>query len=123
ARCGVAGADAAFRWELGRATVHRHRVPRRFLHQLPPVPARVPDQRARPLRGGGVMTGGSGGSGGSGGLLICAPLRVEAQALRRGLRGLPDGGESVRLVRTGYGPARSAAAATSIAASDCAMVA
>ena len=30
--------------------VHRHRLPRRLLHQLPPVPAGLPGQRARPLR-------------------------------------------------------------------------
>jgi 4-hydroxy-3-methylbut-2-en-1-yl diphosphate reductase len=59
----------------------------------------------------------------SGGLLLLAPLRVEAGAMRRGLRHLPDGGQSVRLVRTGYGPARSAAAAAGVAASDCDMVA
>lgn len=59
----------------------------------------------------------------SGGLLLLAPLRVEAEAMRRGLRHLPDGGQSVRLVRTGYGPARSAAAATRVAASDCDTVA
>ncbi len=34
---------------LGRAAVHRHRLPRRLLHQLPPVPAGLPDQRPRPL--------------------------------------------------------------------------
>jgi 4-hydroxy-3-methylbut-2-enyl diphosphate reductase len=67
--------------------------------------------------------GGPGGPAGSGGLLLCAPLRVEAEALRRGLRRLPDGGESVRLVRTGYGPARSKAAAREFAGSDCGMVA
>ena len=35
--------------DLGRARVHRHRVPRRLLPQLPPVPARLPGQRARPV--------------------------------------------------------------------------
>jgi len=59
----------------------------------------------------------------SGELLLLAPLRVEAEALRRGLRRLPDGGESVRLVRTGYGPARSKTAASAFAGSDCGMVA
>ena len=42
--------DAAGRRHLGRALVHRHRLPRRLLHQLPPVPAGLPGQRARPLR-------------------------------------------------------------------------
>jgi 4-hydroxy-3-methylbut-2-enyl diphosphate reductase len=59
----------------------------------------------------------------SGGLLLLAPLRVEAEALRRGLRRLPDHGESVQLVRTGYGPVRSRAAASAFAGSDCGMVA
>ena len=59
----------------------------------------------------------------SGGLLLLAPLRVEAEALRRGLRRLPDGGESIRLVRTGYGPTRSKTAASSFAGSDFGMVA
>ena len=42
-------------------------------------------------------------------LTVCAPLRVEASALRRGLRAarIPDA--EVRVVRTGYGPARAAA--------------
>ena len=48
--------SAASRWlvahqradgRLGRAVVHRHRLPRRLLHQLPPVPAGLPGQRAR----------------------------------------------------------------------------
>ena len=44
------------------------------------------------------------------GPVICAPLRVEARALRRGLRG-ENGHAGVDVLRTGYGPARSAAAA------------
>ena len=48
----LARPDAAGRRQLGRAPVHRHRVPRRFLHQLSPVPAGLPDQRPRqvPIR-------------------------------------------------------------------------
>jgi 4-hydroxy-3-methylbut-2-enyl diphosphate reductase len=42
--------------------------------------------------------------------VICAPLRVEARALRRGLRGAGDQA-TVDVLRTGYGPAKSAAAA------------
>ena len=38
--------------DVGRAAVHRHRLPRRLLHQLPPLPAGLPDHRARPLRAG-----------------------------------------------------------------------
>jgi 4-hydroxy-3-methylbut-2-en-1-yl diphosphate reductase len=44
-------------------------------------------------------------SGGSGGLVVCAPMRVEARAVRRGLGGAGE----VR--RSGYGPARAAAQA------------
>jgi 4-hydroxy-3-methylbut-2-enyl diphosphate reductase len=43
------------------------------------------------------------------GPVICAPLRLEARALRRGLRAA--NGQAVDVLRTGYGPARSAAAA------------
>jgi 4-hydroxy-3-methylbut-2-en-1-yl diphosphate reductase len=42
--------------------------------------------------------------------VICAPLRLEARALRRGLRRV-DGQATVDVLRTGYGPARSAASA------------
>ena len=44
-------------------------------------------------------------------LTVCAPLGLEARALRRGLAGA----DGVRVVRTGYGPARAAAAAQGIA--------
>ena len=47
----LAGQDPAPRRLLGRAAVHGDRLPRRLLHQLPPVPPRVPPQRARPVRG------------------------------------------------------------------------
>jgi len=53
------------------------------------------------------------------GQVICAPLRVEARALRRGLRGAgisassaSAGQPGVTVVRTGYGPVRSAEAAS-----------
>ena len=42
-------------------------------------------------------------------LTVCAPLRVEASALRRGLRAASIPEAQVRVVRTGYGPARAAA--------------
>jgi 4-hydroxy-3-methylbut-2-en-1-yl diphosphate reductase len=48
------------------------------------------------------------------GLAICAPLRVEARALRRGLRDAEGAAGHVEVIRTGYGPVRSAAAAASI---------
>jgi 4-hydroxy-3-methylbut-2-enyl diphosphate reductase len=52
--------------------------------------------------------------------IICAPLRVEAEALRRGLRGRT---EDVEVLRTGYGTARSAASAAQIAECDAPMMA
>jgi 4-hydroxy-3-methylbut-2-en-1-yl diphosphate reductase len=57
------------------------------------------------------------------GLVVCAPLKVEARALRRGLRVLsPDDGP-VSVLRTGYGPARAAAAAATVAGSDASSIA
>jgi 4-hydroxy-3-methylbut-2-enyl diphosphate reductase len=50
-------------------------------------------------------------------LTVYAPLRVEARALRRGLRGAgpwPGTGD-IRVVRAGYGPRRAAAAAARLA--------
>jgi 4-hydroxy-3-methylbut-2-en-1-yl diphosphate reductase len=60
---------------------------------------------------------------------IYAPLRIEARALRRGLRassGADGGGNGhapVQVLTTGYGPARAAAAAARIARSDAGMLA
>jgi 4-hydroxy-3-methylbut-2-en-1-yl diphosphate reductase len=51
-------------------------------------------------------------------LTVCAPLRVEARALRRGLRGEDGDSGQARVLRTGYGPARAAAAAASLAGSQ-----
>src|SRR6266851_10045380 len=42
------------RWHVGRAGVYGYGLPARFLHQLPPVPARVPDYGA----GGELVKGG-----------------------------------------------------------------
>jgi 4-hydroxy-3-methylbut-2-en-1-yl diphosphate reductase len=53
-------------------------------------------------------------------LTVCAPLGVEARALRRGLR---ESGAQVQVIRTGYGPVRAAAAAASIARSAPGMLA
>ena len=47
-------------------------------------------------------------------LLVCAPLRIEARAVRHGLAGLAAGG-AVRVARTGFGPRRSARRASEIA--------
>ena len=55
-------------------------------------------------------------------LTVCAPLRVEARALRRGLAAAHDTG-GAHVVRTGYGPVRAAAAAARIAAADSQAVA
>src|SRR6185437_11318124 len=90
------GADAAFRRDLGRALVHRHRLPRRLLHQLPPVPAGLPGQCTRQVRTWrSLMTE----------TIICAPMRVEARAIRHGLRASEN---PPRVLRTGYGTRRSA---------------
>jgi squalene synthase HpnC len=43
AGCALAGRASAIGRNLGRAAVHRHRLSVRLLHQLPPVPACVPD--------------------------------------------------------------------------------
>ena len=50
----------ARRRRLGRAAVHRHRLPLRLLHQLPPLPADVPDHGARALPGSRDSRGGGG---------------------------------------------------------------
>src|SRR5207249_5388602 len=47
ARGGVAMRDAASRRRLGRAALHRHRLPPRFHDSLPPLPAHVPAPRPR----------------------------------------------------------------------------
>jgi 4-hydroxy-3-methylbut-2-en-1-yl diphosphate reductase len=48
-------------------------------------------------------------------LTICAPLAIEALAVRRGLSG-PSGPDQAQVVRAGYGPARAAATAARLAA-------
>ncbi len=57
------------------------------------------------------------------GLLLCAPLRIEARTLRRGLAGHDGAAARVRVLRTGYGPERSASAAAGIAESDADVIA
>ncbi|MCW2909461.1 MAG: hypothetical protein JWL68_4250, partial [Actinomycetia bacterium] len=41
------------------------------------------------------------------GLLVCAPLRLEARAVRRGLAGAGQG--TAQVLATGYGPRRASA--------------
>ena len=48
-------------------------------------------------------------------LLVCAPLRIEARAVRRGLAGSAAGGGGVTVARTGFGPRRSALRASELA--------
>ena len=53
------------------------------------------------------------------GLTVCAPLRIEARMVRRGLRaaGVPAGSggtDQIQVIRTGYGPVRAAASAARI---------
>jgi 4-hydroxy-3-methylbut-2-enyl diphosphate reductase len=57
---------------------------------------------------------------GPGPLVVCAPLRVEARALRRGLR---TADRSSRVVRTGYGPDRARQQATVLGGAPFGMLA
>ncbi|HEY6480390.1 MAG TPA: hypothetical protein VIZ00_10190, partial [Streptosporangiaceae bacterium] len=60
------------------------------------------------------------GPGGSGGLTVCAPLRFEARAVRRGLTDAASGGgggADFEVVATGMGARRSRAAAERLRAS------
>ena len=79
---------------LGRALVHGHRVSRGLLPQLPPVPARLPAQRARPLPPDAIAAGVSR-------ILVVTALRTERAALRGHVAG-------AMLARTGMGPDRAA---------------
>src|SRR5205814_9624530 len=86
--------------KLGRAVLHRHRFSARLLPQLPSVPA-------------GVSRNGNGSRSPVTSLLVLAPLRAEAVAVRGG-----------RVLRTGMGPARAriaAARAPAIAAAAAAV--
>ena len=82
--------------DLGRAAVHRHRVPAGLLHQLPPVPAGVPGERARPIPGRDVMTAQSAGADG----FPEVPPRAEPEAASVASARRPD----VAAVRAGEGP-------------------
>ena len=85
---------------VGRAVVHRDGLPRLLLHQLPPVPAGVPRDRAGPLLGAtrehrleprnqagakilaGRLPAGRSPAANGNRLLVLAPLGIEARALR-----------------------------------------
>ena len=56
-------------------------------------------------------------------LLLCAPMSIEARALRRGVGDLRGLGGDVRVLCTGYGPRRAAAAASEIARTPADVVA
>ena len=79
---------------LGGAVLHRHRLPRRLLPQLPPLPGRLPGDGARPLCREAPRRPPEGGEGGEWGgaarrsrggamsdLLIAAPLSIERLAV------------------------------------------
>lgn len=89
-RGAVAGRAPAPRRHLGRTPVHRDRLSRRLLHQLPPLPAGLPDQRPGALPAPSPRGRGSAG-GVVSGLLICAALGARrgpyGAACRRGRRG------------------------------------
>src|SRR5262249_26970830 len=116
---------AARRRHLGRALVHRNRVPVGLLDQLPPLPSRLPAHRARPLcaeralgKGALRMTTLTRPTTPRRPLLAVAPLRVEARPVRRGAPG-------AEVVVSGFGPTRARRAALSVAqrAGDAAAVA
>ena len=92
---------------LGRAPLHRHRLPRRLLHQLPPLPARLPDPGARAATSTAVTRAGDAGRldravashesadglAGAPRLLLLVPLLIEAGrpfgGARRARRAVP----------------------------------
>ena len=101
ARRTLAGGEPAGRRRLGRARVHRHRLPGRLLHPLPHVPDRVPADGARALRAERRAVN-------TEPLVVVAPLWIEARALRPALPG-------VRIARSGMGPRRAQAATRALA--------
>src|SRR5271169_6017671 len=88
----LADRQPANRRRLGRGPVHGDRLPRRLLHQLRDVPARVPDQRTRTLPSAAPAAGVSR-------TLVVTALRTERAALHRHVAG-------AALARTGMGPDR-----------------
>ena len=89
------GAHAARRRRLGRAVVHGHRLPRRLLHQLPPLPAGLPgDARSAATSRCASDTDRS--------ALLVPSVRSRLEALA--VRGAACGGAGAEVVRTGMGP-------------------
>ena len=100
---------------LGRAVLHRHRLPLGLLHQLPPVPAGLPAHGARPLRARGALRRPRGQP--QGGLMDRSPepparraaadrLRARHRAARPAQR-RPHAARAagpVTVLRTGMGP-------------------
>src|SRR5205085_10061693 len=84
---------------LGRALLHRHRLSRRLLLELPPLSRRLSSDGPRP---GPRVT-----------LLVLAPMGIEEAAL----------GKSQRVLRTGMGPERARIAAARALAIDAGSVA
>ena len=62
ARASAGSSRPSGRRRLGRAALHRHRLPRRLLHQLPPLPAGLPGDGARAATCGPVVTAGADGA-------------------------------------------------------------
>ena len=106
-RATTSGASAASRWLaehpargrlLGRAALHRHRLPLGLLHQLPPLPAGLPALGPRPLARRTRHERPA--------LLVLVAARgSRPRAARRG------GARRAAVLRTGMGPRRPAAAA------------
>ena len=80
-----AGHLAAAGRQLGRAALHRHRLPRGLLDQLPPLPAGLPAHCPWPVLGRSSSgTRSLSGKGPMTDLVVAAPLRVEALAVGSG---------------------------------------
>lgn len=107
AGCRLARRDPARGRFVGRAVLHRYRLPVGLLHQLPPLPAGLPAHGSRPVRQRGAP--GQRRDQPQGelmeepfGLLIACALGIERFALRSA--GRADAAGPVTVLRTGMGP-------------------
>src|SRR5207249_10462412 len=100
----LARRGAAFGWHVGRTLVHGDRIPRRLLHQLPPVPVGLPRHGLGSIRARWPVSSRRNAEGAVPDLLILAPLALEAAAVGRSR-------PAVRVLRTGMGPVRAAGSA------------